>query len=121
MVSIGVIIAGVNLWGWANLFLPRNGFELNYALLGFGFAFMFTVGAVDDVINLRAKLKLIGQVIAACLVASSGLLLSNIQNPFVEGAFIEFGIFSYPITVFYLVAFANIINHRRPRRPSFWH
>ena len=71
---------------------------------------MFVVGAVDDVINLRAKLKLIGQVIAACLVASSGLLLSNIQNPFVEGAFIEFGILSYPITVFYLVAFANIIN-----------
>ena len=110
VISLAVVIAGVCLWGWANPFLPRHDFEVNYVLLGLGFVFMFAVGAIDDVKNLPAKIKLLGQVIAACLVASSGLLLSNIQNPFVEGAFIEFGIFSYPITVFYLVAFANIIN-----------
>ncbi len=110
VISLCVIAIGVNIWGWTNPFVPHHDFEINYVLLGIGFVFMFVVGAVDDVINLRAKLKLIGQVIAACLVASSGLLLSNIQNPFVEGAFIEFGILSYPITVFYLVAFANIIN-----------
>lgn len=109
-ISLSVVIAGVNLWGWTNPFTPRHEFEIDYILLGLGFTFMFIVGAIDDVVNLRAKLKLVGQVIAACLVSSSGLLLSNIQNPFIEGGFIEFGVLSYPITVFYLVAFANVIN-----------
>ena len=36
-------------------------------------------------------------------------MLSDIRNPFGEG-YIEFGWLAYPITVFYLVAFANVIN-----------
>lgn len=68
------------------------------------------MGVVDDIVGLDAKVKLLGQIASACFVAASGLLLSNIQNPFMKGSFIEFGLFSYPITVFYLVAFANIIN-----------
>lgn len=105
-----VLVIGVNLWGWINPFRSYLGIDVNFILLGIGVTFMFAVGVVDDIINLKARSKLIGQVIAACFVASSGLLLSNIQNPFEEGGFIEFGLLSYPITVFYLVAFANIIN-----------
>ena len=67
------------------------------------------MGFIDDIKDLSPKVKLLGQVVAACVVAGSGLLLSNIQNPFGSG-YIEFGIWAYPITVFYLVAFANIIN-----------
>ena len=52
---------------------------------------------------------MLGQIIAACIVAGSGLLLANIHNPIGEG-YIEFGWVAYPLTVFYLVAFANIIN-----------
>ena len=37
------------------------------------------------------------------------MLLANIHNPIGEG-YIEFGWVAYPLTVFYLVAFANIIN-----------
>ena len=58
---------------------------------------------------LPPKTKLIFQIIAAIIVCCSGLLLSRIYNP-ITGSFIEFGWFSYPITIFYLVAFANIIN-----------
>ena len=43
------------------------------------------------------------------MVAGSGLLFSSIHNPFGEG-YIEFGWVAYPLTVFYLVAFANVIN-----------
>lgn len=109
-VSLIVLEAGVRLWGWIDPFYSYLGFRINYWLLAIGIAFMFAVGVVDDIKGLSAKVKLLGQVISACFVASSGLLLSNIQNPFADGGFIQFGLWSYPITVFYLVAFANIIN-----------
>jgi UDP-GlcNAc:undecaprenyl-phosphate GlcNAc-1-phosphate transferase len=105
-----VLYAGHELFDWVDPFRSFLGFQINYPLLFTGITFMFAVGIVDDIKGLSAKVKLLGQIIAACLIAASGLLLSNIQNPFVRNEFIQFGWFAYPITVFYLVAFANIIN-----------
>lgn len=104
------VMAGVALFGWIDPF--RSYFEehVNFPVLGAGLLIIFAVGIVDDIKGLKAPVKLTGQVVAASVCAASGLLLSNIQNPFVEGAFIEFGWLAYPITIFYLVAFANIIN-----------
>ena len=83
-----------------------------FVTLGFGL-----IGFIDDYIKvvmkrsmgLRAWQKMLGQIVAACVVACSGLLFSSIHNPFGEG-YIEFGWVAYPLTVFYLVAFANVIN-----------
>lgn len=104
-----VVIIGVVYLGWSNPFIPHPDLEVNYLGVALGVLIIFIVGFIDDVKDLSPKVKLLGQIIAASVVAASGLLLSNIQNPFGSG-FIEFGIWSYPITVFYLVAFANIIN-----------
>lgn len=105
-----IIYGGVKLLGWDNPFFMLFGKSINYVLLGVGIICMFAVGVIDDIVGMRAKAKFIGQLIASCIVAASGLLLTNIQNPFVPNAFIEFGWLAYPITVIYLVAFANIIN-----------
>lgn len=105
-----VIMLGSWLFGWVNPFRAIYGTSINFPLLGLGVVIIFGVGIVDDTKGLKATTKLLGQIVAACVCAASGLLLSNIQNPFVEGAFVEFGWLAYPITVFYLVAFANIIN-----------
>lgn len=105
-----VIIIGHYLFGWLSPFGFPFSLRVNYLLVGAGVTFMFLVGLLDDAINMRARYKLAGQIIAACLIAASGLLLQNIQNPFVEGQFIQFGILAYPITVLYLVCFANVIN-----------
>lgn len=110
LASIIALEVGVHFFGWIDPFFSYLGFRINYWLLAAGILVMFAVGFIDDVRNLSAKVKLLGQIASACLVSASGLLLSNIQNPLVEGAFINFGWLSYPITVFYLVAFANIIN-----------
>lgn len=105
-----VVGIGVAFWGWVNPFRSHVGFRINYPLLAVGVIFMFAVGVVDDIRGIKAWQKLIGQIIAASFVAASGLLLSNIQNPFVEGTFIQFGWWAYPITVLYLICFANVIN-----------
>lgn len=104
------MIIGHYAFGWLNPFGFPFSIRVNFILVAVGITFMFLVGLIDDVIDLRARYKLIGQIIAASFIAASGLLLQNIQNPFIEGNFIQFGILSYPITVLYLVCFANVIN-----------
>lgn len=110
IVACIVAALGSILFGWVNPLSSQSGENINFTLVCIGMAFMFLVGFVDDIINLRARYKFIGQIIAASIVAASGLLLQNIQNPFASGSFIEFGWLAYPITVLYLVCFANVIN-----------
>ena len=74
-----------------------------------GMLVMFAVGCVDDVFQIRARYKFIGQVVAAIIVAASGVMLSEIRM-FAGPGFIELGILAWPVTVLWLVAFANIIN-----------
>lgn len=107
--AFSVVVYGVLNLNWPNPFIPHPDLNVNYSGVALGVFVIFIVGFIDDIKDLSPKVKLLGQVVAACVVAGSGLLLSNIQNPFGSG-YIEFGIWAYPITVFYLVAFANIIN-----------
>lgn len=110
IVSCIAINIGALFFGWVNPFVSSANGGVDFVLVALGVTFMFVVGVIDDISGLRARYKLLGQIIAAAIVAASGLLLQNIQNPFIEGAFIEFGWLSYPITILYLVCFANIIN-----------
>lgn len=111
VIALLVYVFGVYVLGWHNDFLKfRNEWSVNMPGVALGVFVMFMVGVVDDVVELKPKPKLIGQIVAACIVAASGLLLSSFHNPLPEGGYVELGIWAYPITVFYLVAFANIIN-----------
>ncbi|MEG1494775.1 MAG: MraY family glycosyltransferase [Bacilli bacterium] len=81
--------------------------KMNAILIG-AFIIVLT-GIIDDVHDLRASRKLIGQIIAAMIVTIyGGILIENIT------AFglptIEFGIWAYPITIFFIVACINVIN-----------
>jgi UDP-GlcNAc:undecaprenyl-phosphate GlcNAc-1-phosphate transferase len=70
---------------------------------------VFALGLLDDLFDLNALVKLAGQIVAACVVAASGLLVTHFGSPFFNFE-VELGLAAYPVTVFYLVAFANIIN-----------
>ena len=109
LAALAVAGFGVYAIGWVDPFIDYNGIEVNYWGVLLGTVLIFLVGAVDDVVDLNPKAKMLGQIVAACVVAGSGLLFSSIHNPFGEG-YIEFGWVAYPLTVFYLVAFANVIN-----------
>lgn len=109
LAALAVAGFGVYAFGWVDPFIDCNGIEVNYWGVLLGTVLIFLVGAVDDVVDLNPKAKMLGQIVAACVVAGSGLLFSSIHNPIGEG-YIEFGWVAYPLTVFYLVAFANVIN-----------
>ncbi len=107
--AIAVICIGVNFFGW--YFPPQTplGTRLSYPGVALGMIAIFLVGVADDIWDLKPPVKLAGQIVAASIIAASGLLLDNMHNPFGSG-YISFGWIAYPLTVFYLVAFTNIIN-----------
>lgn len=67
------------------------------------------VGVLDDIYELSAMKKVIGQLIAALLVITfGGIQVEFINLPF--GGVLEFGILSVPITLFWIIAITNAIN-----------
>ncbi len=83
--------------------------DINYYGVGVAMVVIFITGFFDDVYQIRPLVKFLGQIIAAIIACASGVLFSHFLNPFGPGV-IDIGWLAYPVTVFYLVAFANIIN-----------
>jgi len=83
--------------------------DINYFGVALAATVIFGVGLIDDIRPIRVRYKLLGQIAAAIIACFSGALFSHIANPF-QGGVEALGIWSYPVTIFYLVAFANIIN-----------
>lgn len=108
--AVAVQVAGTKLLGWPTVFVPHMQLQgVDYKLLTVAVVIVFLTGAIDDVRNLKPRQKLLGQILAACVAAASGLVIGNVANPF-TAELIPIGWLAYPITVVYLVAFTNIIN-----------
>lgn len=108
--AVAVQVAGTKLLGWPTVFVPHMQLQgVDYKLLTVAVVIVFLTGAIDDVLNLKPRQKLLGQILAACVAAASGLVIGNVANPF-TAELIPIGWLAYPITVVYLVAFTNVIN-----------
>lgn len=66
------------------------------------------IGILDDKYELSAKVKFAGQILVGALIVQSGLTIDLVTIPFI-GDF-ELGLWSYPITIFWIVAITNAIN-----------
>ncbi len=64
-------------------------------------------GIIDDIKTLQARYELLGQFIAALVVTVYGGLL--LQDITIFGNTINFGIFAYPITIFFILGCTNVI------------
>ena len=94
------------------------GFLLGYILFGemsirmnailIGSFIIIITGIVDDINPIPAKIKFLFQIIAASVVALYGNILLKDLSAF--GFYIDFGIFSYPITIIFIVSIINCIN-----------
>lgn len=82
---------------------------INYLGVGAALLVIFAVGLIDDICTVRVRYKLLGQILAATIACFSGVLFDTITNPF-NDEIINIGWIAYPITIIYLIAFANIIN-----------
>ena len=94
------------------------GFLLGYILFGtmslrmnailIGSFIIIVTGIVDDIKPIPAKVKFLFQIVAASVVAFYGKILLSDLSAF--GFYIEFGVFSYPITILFIVSIINCIN-----------
>ncbi|WOV88317.1 MraY family glycosyltransferase [Sporosarcina oncorhynchi] len=74
-----------------------------------GAVIIIIIGFLDDMLDITAKAKLLGQIAAALVVVTyGGLQIEFINLPF-YGQF-SFGYFSIPITILWIVGIANAIN-----------
>ncbi|AQT68324.1 putative undecaprenyl-phosphate N-acetylglucosaminyl 1-phosphate transferase [Anaerohalosphaera lusitana] len=73
-----------------------------------GASVMFAVGLLDDVFNLRARYKLVVQVLAAVAACAVGIRIEVVE---VRDLFtIDFGIYSWPLTLVWIVGVTNAVN-----------
>jgi UDP-GlcNAc:undecaprenyl-phosphate GlcNAc-1-phosphate transferase len=70
---------------------------------------MFGLGLWDDLRALGARRKLWGQVIIATAAYCLGIGINHFKIP-LTSHIIDFGFWSWPVTVFWLVAMTNLIN-----------
>ena len=102
------LFVGVKYCGWRiiDLYIVK---DLQYPTLIMGISIMFIVGLIDDIVQITPKQKLAGQILAATIVALSGVSIDMVRS-LVDGAYLELGWLNVPLTVAYLVVFVNIIN-----------
>ncbi|HWK29898.1 MAG TPA: MraY family glycosyltransferase [Solirubrobacter sp.] len=94
----GALVAGL-------LFLPDN--QRTEGILAAA-ALITIVGALDDVFDLHPAVKLLGQILAAVVLVTSGVQVDAFTFPFVHR--VELGDFGGPITVLAVVLLMNVVN-----------
>jgi UDP-GlcNAc:undecaprenyl-phosphate GlcNAc-1-phosphate transferase len=80
--------------------------ELGAVLVGG--ALIHTIGVLDDLSGLSAKLKLGAQTLVISYVMSQGLVLDGLALP--NGALLDLGFLAIPLTAFFLLGFINSFN-----------
>ena len=108
--AFAVQYVGTTYFGWPVVLVPSPHLTVNYWELVASFVVIFAVGLIDDIIGLSARVKFLGQTIAACIAVHGGIVIGVIVNPANDATFLSLGWVAYPLTVIYLVSYVNIIN-----------
>ena len=88
------------------MLFAKESLQMNSILIG-SFIIIIT-GMIDDIKPIPAKYKFIGQLAAATIIPIyGGIILKDVS---LFGIYINFGIFSIPLTVFFIVAVINCMN-----------
>ena len=110
LAALLIELLGETFLDWAGFYTGGVRTDVNHWGVMVGLVVVFATGAVDDVKHIRPLTKLAGQIVGALIIATSGVLFDSLMNPFGWGMIHFAWWVSYPLTVFYLVAFMNVIN-----------
>ena len=77
-----------------------------------GAVLIVACGAIDDIISLRAWVKLIVQIVAAVVAVAHGVVIEVLMNPniFSENEALILGVLAVPVTVLWIVGITNSVN-----------
>ncbi|WP_413364874.1 glycosyltransferase family 4 protein [Lysinibacillus sp. 3P01SB] len=103
----GLAIFGAFLIGIAVL-RPDSQYMLAIIL---GATVIVITGVLDDMYEISAKAKMLGQLVAAgIIVFYGGIQIENINLPFTDEGTLAFGALSIPLTILWIVGITNAIN-----------
>ena len=89
---------------------PASPYPNTLSAIMVGSFIIIVTGVLDDMYELSAKVKLIGQLVATLIVVFwGGVQVEFINLPFSNGV-LEFGFLSIPITILWIVGITNAIN-----------
>ena len=73
-----------------------------------GGVWIVLVGILDDKYSLPAKVKLLGQILSACILVAFDIRIEWLNNPFGGYFYLEY--LSVPFTIFWVISFINVVN-----------
>lgn len=84
---------------------------LRHELVGMllGCTAIVAVGIWDDICNISAKVKLVGQILAACIPIAFGIQIEWLTNPFGDIIVLP-ELIAIPVTIFWIIGFTNTVN-----------
>lgn len=90
------------------LFLTQ---QISRELIGLflGGTVLVIVGIIDDKMDMPAKVKLVGQIVAACIVVAFGVRVDFVTS-FLSEEPMLLSVFSVPATIIWIVAIINAVN-----------
>lgn len=109
-IGLGILLATLTtilVYSLMGYQLGTSGSNINYFGIATGVLLIFLAGVLDDILQLSATVKLLIQCLASLVIIYSGVVFPDIV--FLNWT-ISLGLLRYPITLFYLVAFTNMIN-----------
>ncbi len=98
-IFVAFVVAGISV-------LPLEQSSIRGMLIG-GVCIV-VLGIFDDIYQLSAKVKLIGQIVCALALIAFGLKIEWLTNPL--GGMLYLGKFSIPVTIFWVVGITNTLN-----------
>ena len=93
----------IDLFGEDNYYIKLIGFFIGIVILGI-------TCYIDDSKGVPSLVKLAAQVLAAVVVVVCGIKIEDISIPFIEGKVVINEIFSYIITICWIIGITNAIN-----------
>lgn len=84
--------------------------EMTWDIFGIllGGTLIVALGVADDVYQLPAKVKLLGQIAAACVLVAFDIRIEWVNNPL--GGYFYLDMLSIPLTIFWVISFTNVVN-----------
>ena len=109
------LIGGLAIfYGFAVSVLCFATIDSETAAILIGSVIIVTVGIIDDVIEMKAIIKLLCQIIAAAIVVYSGVRIEHFTNPFFGWFGSPYIILNYwvsvAVTIFWIVGVCNAVN-----------
>ncbi len=86
--------------------------QIDTKLIGYalGALVIATMGFVDDMKNLRPLYKFLFQLIAGMIIYVFGISIAGVKIPFIYPHIIDFGLWSFPLTLIWVLGITNAVN-----------